>query len=145
MQNRKRSIRKLVLILLFSLLLAGCGRDTLGEVRTVFEDQEEVIRERITDTETKDKDKWKDLEGVIEVEKENEGALRFRCVSEGIVSAGFEAGFYYSPENKPICVGWLSGPLTEDGEGYSYKEEGTDNHYYTEKMSEDFYYYSIKN
>lgn len=147
--NRRGKKRKrkglIILCIAVTLMLADCGRDTQKEVRTVFDSQEEVIRERIADTGTKDKDKWKDLEGVIKVEKEDEGALRFMCIAEGIVSASFEAGFYYSPDDKPTCVGWLYGPLAEDGEGYSYHEEGTDNYYYTEKMSENFYYYSVKN
>ena len=82
---------------------------------------------------------------MIQVYTYPSGVIEFRCISYGLLNASVEAG-YYSPDDEPDGknVGWLHGKLTEDGAGYSYSD-GTDNRYYTERMCENFYYYTVAN
>ena len=129
----------------------ACGdRLTLKErVLAVFEEQKDMIREKIADSDAEDKVEWDDLEGVIYI---NPGYINpdvvipFECVAEGILTSSVQAGFYYSPDDEPAIVGWAwnMGKLVEEGDGYSCSD-GTDNYYYTERICENFYYYMEAN
>ena len=157
-RKRNRCMRPAMAVLLTILSLAACGNWPTPEERVlaVFEEQKDTICEMIKPYSTDDAVEWgeleNDLEGVLhvyamKVRGHDKGVLQFVCVAEGIAPAGFVAGFYYSPDDEPLLIGWgLSGPseLVEDGEGYSWTD-GTDNSYYTERICENFYYYQEVN
>lgn len=144
--KRGRLIRLAVLCAAAVFALAACGvRPTAQErVLAAFQGQEELICEKISRCRAGDKVEWDDLEGVLRVQTHLNGVIEFECVAEGILTASVDAGFYYSPDDRPCVVGWLHGELTEDGNGYSYSD-GTDNRYYTERLRENFYYYIVRN
>ena len=128
----------------------ACGdRLTLKErVLAVFEEQKDMIREKIADSDAEDKVEWDDLEGVLRVSILVNETIEFECIAEGLMTSSFQAGFYYSPNDEPAYVGWFMfnslDELVEDGDGYSYSD-GTDNRYYTERICENFYYYTEAN
>ena len=144
--KKKKAIKLTILCMTAMLMFAACGIKPTNQERVlaVFEEHEEVIRERIEDSSAGDEIQWDDLDGVIQSYTYSDGVIEFRCIAEGIVSASVEAGFYYSPDDEPDgdSVGWLHGELVEDGNGYSYSD-GTDNRYYTERICENFYYYTV--
>ncbi len=85
------------------------------------------------------------IKGIQEVSSRN-GMIDFYCGGKGVGSATSYYGFYYSESDEPIGafagVGLIGNfELTPDGRGYSYREENSDNIYYTEKITEKFYYY----
>lgn len=58
----------------------------------------------------------------------------------------FDFGIYYVTEDRPVYFGDVSITLTENGNGFSYEKSasyGTKFTYYTEKITENFYYYEI--
>ncbi len=150
--KRKKCILFAITVLFSIFSLTACGnRPTPKErVLAVFEEQKETILQRIEGYHTDGTVEWDDLEGVLYVYDHaawNDGILQFECIAEGIMTSSFQAGFYYSPDDVPAIVGWISGPsqeLVEDGEGYSW-DDGSDNIYYTERICENFYYYQESN
>ncbi len=158
-RKRNRRIRSALAVLLAVLSLTACGNRSTPEERvlSVFEEQKDTICEMIREYGLGDAVQWhelgEELDGVLRVHNMavpgyDDGVLQFLCIAEGIAPAGFEAGFYYSPDDEPILIGWGLSPepaeLTEDGEGYSWTD-GTDNSYYTERICEHFYYYQEVN
>ena len=156
-KKRKKHMRSAIAmaILIAVLSLAACGnRQTPQErVLAVFEGQKDTICEMIREYGLGGAAKWhelgEELEGVLRVHNMavpgyDEGVLQFVCIAEGIAPAGFDAGFYYSPDDEPILIGWGPSELVEDGDGYSWTD-GTDNRYYTERICENFYYYEEAN
>ena len=75
------------------------------------------------------------IKGLISVSI-SEDMIIFNCGGSGFGSASSYYGFYYT-ENKrtPEDRG-----LTQKDEGWEWKEMGGDNWYYTEKITENFYY-----
>lgn len=58
----------------------------------------------------------------------------------------FDYGIYYVSEDEPIYFGDPSIPLVEKGNGFSYERAasyGTKFTYYTEKITDHYYYYEI--
>lgn len=146
--KKEKPIIFIFLCLAAMLMFSACvNRPTNKEqVLAIFEDQKELICEKIADHIAGDEVEWNDLDGVIQVYTYPGGVIEFRCISYGLLNASVDTGFYYSPDDEPDGknVGWLHGKLTEDGAGYSYSD-GTDNRYYTERMYENFYYYTVAN
>ena len=149
--RKKGKLKQLTILCMTAMLMfSACGnRPTPKErVLAVFEEQKELISEKIADYIAGDEVEWDDLEGVLWVSPYINGTIEFECISEGLMTASFQAGFYYSPDDAPAYVGWFLGnklsELVEDGDGYSYSD-GTDNRYYTERICEHFYYYTKAN
>ena len=145
--NTKHFIKLAVLCAAAAVLLAACGLipNYREQVLGAFEAQKELIYEKIEAHLAGGEPGWDELEGVLEVSTYNDGVLKFMCVAEGIVTSSVEAGFYYSPGDTPAYVGWFSNSkLAEDGDGWSWSD-GTDNRYYTERICENFYYYTESN
>ena len=149
--RKKGKIKQLtILCMTMMLMFSACGnRPTSKErVLAVFEEQKELICEKIADYGAGDEVEWDDLEGVLTVSVRVNGTIEFECIVEGILTSSFQAGFYYSPDDEPAYVGWFMfnslDELVEDGDGYSYSD-GTDNRYYTERICENFYYYTEAN
>lgn len=140
----------IILCITAMLIFSACGnRPTPKEqVLAVFEEQKELICEKIADYGAGDEVDWDDLEGVLSVSKRFNEIIEFECIAEGLMTSSFQAGFYYSPSDEPAYVGWFVGnkldELVGDGDGYSYSD-GTDNRYYTERICENFYYYTEAN
>ena len=158
-QKRKQHLLSAMAILIAVLSLTACGNRPTSQERVlaVFEEQKDTICEMIQTYGLGDTAKWhvlgEELEGVLRVHNMavpgyDDGVLQFLCIAEGIAPASFEAGFYYSPDDEPILIGWGLSPepaeLVEDGDGYSWTD-GTDNRYYTERICENFYYYEEAN
>lgn len=150
-EKKGKFIKLAVMCVAAVLMFAACGnRPTIKEqVLAVFDDQKELILEKIEEYIAGDEVEWEDLEGVLSVTTnfESSGIIQFECIAEGILTSSFQAGFYYSPNDVPDYVGWFvyeQDELVEDGNGYSYSD-GTDNRYYTERICEYFYYYTESN
>lgn len=149
-RKKGKSIKLIFLCMAVILIFAACGNGPTDKERVlaVFEEQEELIREKIADYVAGDKVEWDDLEGVLRVSVLFNKTIEFECIAEGILTSSFQAGFYYSPDDEPAYVGWFMysslDELVEDGDGYSYSD-GTDNRYYTERICENFYYYTEAN
>lgn len=147
MMKKKQFIKPAILCAGFTLVLAACGLipNYREQVLGAFEAQKELILEKIEDHLAGNGAGWDELEGVREVSVYNGGIIKFMCVAEGIVTSSVEAGFHYSPDGAPAYVGWFPGiGLTEDGNGWSWSD-GMDNRYYTERICENFYYYTESN
>ena len=147
MMNKKQSIKLAILCAAAALALSACGLipNYREKVLGSFEAQEELILGKIEAYLAGGEAAWDDLEGVLEVSAYDGGIIKFMCVSEGIVTSGVEAGFYYSPDDTPAYVGWFPNiRLTEDGDGWSWSD-GTDNRYFTQRICENIYYYTESN
>ena len=145
--KQKQFIKLAVLCAVAALTLAACGLipSYREQVLSSFETQKELIIEKIGAHLAGDVAEWDELEGVLEVSTYNDGVIKFMCVAEGIVTSSVEAGFYYSPDDAPAYVGWFPNiKLAEDGDGWSWSG-GTDNRYYTQRICENFYYYTQSN
>ncbi len=75
-----------------------------------------------------------------------DGVVDFYCGGKGVGSETCYYGFYYSETAEPLGMYFgtnISGEfaLIPDGDGFSYKEENSDNYFYTEKILKNFYYY----
>ena len=148
--KKEKPIKLTILCMAAMLMFSACGNRPANKERVlaVFEAQKELICEKISDYIAGDEVEWNDLEGVLSVSVLVNDTIEFECIVEGILTSSFQAGFYYSPDDEPAYVGWFMfnslDELVEDGDGYSYSD-GTDNRYYTERICENFYYYTESN
>ena len=145
--KKRQSIKPVVLCAGLALALSACGLipSYREQVLETFEAQRELILDKIEAHLAGGEAGWDELEGVREVSKYNDGIIKFMCVAEGIVTSGVEAGFYYSPDDAPAYVGWFPNiRLVEDGDGWFWSD-GTDNRYYTQRICENFFYYTESN
>ena len=147
--NKGKTITPAILCMTAMLIFSACGnRPTAKEqVLAVFEEQEELICEKIEDYSAGDEVEWDDLEGVLSVSVLVNETIEFECIAEGILTSSFQAGFYYSPDDEPAYVGYFMfsslDELVESGDGFSYSDG--DNRYYTERICDNFYYYTEAN
>ena len=147
--NKGKTITSTILCMTAMLIFSACGnRPTAKEqVLAVFEEQEELICEKIEDYGAGDEVDWDDLEGVLSVSVLVNETIEFECIAEGILTSSFQAGFYYSPDDEPAYVGYFMfsslDELVESGDGFAYSDG--DNRYYTERICENFYYYTEAN
>ena len=67
--------------------------------------------------------------------------IEYRCGASGFGSATSYYGFYYAPDGTMDQL-WCAGtPLIPQGNGWLYEEKNGDNRYYTEEITDGFYYY----
>ena len=67
--------------------------------------------------------------------------VQFYYSGKGIAPASVYYGFYYSPQNKPITIMAVSGEKEEFENGYRIQDPGNEDWYYTEKITDNFYFY----
>ena len=82
-------------------------------------------------------------EGLIKIQKSvnRPDMVEFECWAFGIVPASTYKGFYYSENDEPIPFQGVMQKLTADGNGWAWQEPESDNHGYTEKIMDNWYYY----
>ena len=68
------------------------------------------------------------------------------CFDFCVPGRNYDYGIYYVSEDKPIYLGDPAINLIENGNGFSYEQKasyGTKFTFYTEKITDNFYYYEI--
>jgi hypothetical protein len=66
----------------------------------------------------------------------------FECGGKGMGSETYYCGFYYSKDDKPSTV-WFAGDIIIFNDGWSSTAESGDNTYYTEKITDNWYFYEM--
>ena len=83
-------------------------------------------------------------QGFIKQIEDDDEAVDFSCGGAGVGSGTSYVGFYYTPDNDMTAV-WCAPSsslmLVPCGDGYEWWEPNGDNHYYTEHICGNFYYY----
>ncbi len=82
------------------------------------------------------------IKGITEIER-IDGVIDFSCGGKGNVASGAYYGFYYTEDDLPKVsfLGYVSydeEDLKPEGNGYCYDAY---DYYYTEKITDNFYYY----
>lgn len=67
--------------------------------------------------------------------------VEFDCWGWGLAPSSTYTGFYYSENDEPIPFQGVMQELVADGDGWSWQEPKSDNHGYTEKIMDKWYYY----
>ena len=68
--------------------------------------------------------------------------VEFSSGGFGIAPSGYYTGFYYSPEDIPVRYNGSGTNMEQDKNGWRYQERG-DNHGYTEKICDNWYWYKF--
>lgn len=126
----------------FFLFLIATGDDSAdkGEVfEFVCENEEELLKA------IKDRDfSTFENQGFIKEIDTDDAVVDFSCGGAGVGSGTSYVGFYYTPDNDMTAV-WCAPSSTNSlvpcGNGFEWWEESGDNHYYTEYICGNFYYY----
>jgi hypothetical protein len=82
----------------------------------------------------------KKLKGLDEITVKDD-IINFDCGGSGFGSSTSYYGFYYTKNENLTAIWCCGGAVVPDGKGWSWKESNGDNSYYTEKISDNFYYY----
>lgn len=135
-------IRKIGLILLCLLVvfaLFACERGAeKAEITAYVQSNETEILTCIRQQNAKT------LEGngyITEVYEKAE-YIAFYCFGKGFGPAGAYYGFYFSPQDKPLGIGYIADDnLQPQGAAFVYRNSNDDNTYYTEKIGDYLYYY----
>lgn len=79
----------------------------------------------------------------ISVWKTEDVIVQFVAYTEGLAPAGKYVGVYYSPDDVVTTFQGSAGTMkiTENGAGFDLQEAGSDNGGYTEKISDNWYYF----
>ena len=67
--------------------------------------------------------------------------VEFDCWGWGLAPSSTYIGFYYSENDEPIPFQGVLQQLTESGSGWAWQEPESDNHGYTEKIMDNWYYF----
>lgn len=132
-------------IIIAAVILIRAGLSDNLSKRQIFnlvEKHSEVILADITENNFDD---TLSIKGIKDIKFKDE-AIDFYCGGSGMGSETSYYGFYYSENDEPIGMFGgtnISGSfeLTPEGNGYIYREENSDNSFYTEKIISGFYYY----
>jgi len=88
-----------------------------------------------------------DIDGVMGIDfwdSEEHFSVTFDCGGTGFGSATSDFGFYYAEDNVPICLYGSDEPLARSGDGWTWQdEENSDNIYYTERITDNWFYYRM--
>ena len=68
--------------------------------------------------------------------------VEFSTDGFGIAPSGYYTGFYYSPEDIPVRYNGNGTAIEQYKNGWSYQDRG-DNHGYTEKICDNWYWYKF--
>lgn len=119
---------------------------TLKDVYLTKEEIFALVKENysilLEDVHTLTFDKTSDIKGIEDIRNHN-GVIQFNCGGKGNVASGCYYGFYYAEDDLPKVsfMGYLfydESDLTPEGTGYSCSRV---DYYYTEKISDYFYYF----
>ena len=126
----------------FFLFLVATGDDSAGKDE-VFEfvcENEEELLEAI---ENGDFSAYENKGFIKEIDAD-EMVVDFFCGGADVGSGTSYVGFYYTPDNDMTAV-WCApssaSSLIPCGNGFEWQETRGDNHYYTEHICGNFYYY----
>ena len=72
----------------------------------------------------------------------SEPIVEFNGHSYGIVPSGYYTGFYYSPKDIPVRYNGSGTAMEPFKNGWAYQEAG-DNHGYTEKICDNWYWFEF--
>ena len=159
--GRKKSLRLLALLCVLCLLFTGCAKVdklvagmilywmiaqndnslTQTQIESLILENKDALEESIL---TGKAEEWEGRLGIQSVYTDAEGHVDFDCGSWGIVPSGGYTGFYYSPEDAPYDIRhFTDGPLLPQGDGWAWREAdaGGDNSFYTQRVTEKFFYY----
>ena len=117
------------------------------EIKQLVEKHSEII---LDDIKENNFDDTLNIDGVTNVKSHD--VTDVMCGGKGFASATSYYGFYYNESDKPVVMfnGYISdvdeSEFIPDGDGYSYNEMHfdnlpSDNKYYTERITDGFYYY----
>ena len=67
--------------------------------------------------------------------------VEFSCWGKGLVPSSTYIGFYYSKNDEPIPFQGVMQELVESGRGWVWQQPESDNHGYTEKIMDNWYYF----
>jgi hypothetical protein len=86
------------------------------------------------------------IKGIIDIafydiSEKGRFSVFFSCGGEGIGSAMSEYGFYYTEDNKPIGDDGADYEFMQSEEGWIWTEEDSDNEYYTQRITDNWFYY----
>jgi len=87
-----------------------------------------------------------DVCGVKLIDVAHKNGIFLCCFDLCVPGRNFDYGIYYVSEDKPIYLGDVTFQLSENGNGFSYEQPasyGTKFTYYTEKITDHYYYYEI--
>ncbi len=128
-----------VVLLALCLALTGCydGLSKKRIVSLVHENHRE-IEQAIESGNAKD---WNGKKGIRDVTLHDHGFVEFFCAGAGMGPNTSYYGFYYSPDGVPYDFWGGNEPLTETKNGWKWQEEQGDNTFYTEQITDTFYYY----
>ncbi len=127
---------------LFPFLVAtGDDRADKDEVFAFVDENEEELLRAIED---RDFSAFEN-QGFIKEISADDAVVDFSCGGAGVGSGTIYVGFYYTPDDDMTAV-WCAPPssasaLIPCGNGFEWWEENGDNHYYTEHICGNFYYY----
>lgn len=84
------------------------------------------------------------LNGLISIFIDDEKKyIDFDCGGSGFGPSTSYSGFYYSIDGKPSGLSFYENDdLESDGNGWCYEQKKGDNKYYTEKIQDNWYYYT---
>jgi len=132
-----------VLLLAFAAALSGCSaRTSKKDIIRLVENNYDAIAAACR---SKDADALLAIEGIDQV-RIVDGYVLVCCEGTGIAPSSQDYGFYYTDENKPVgvscnldiaCHGDAMQP-----EGSGYKCTVDHNTFYTERITENIYFYS---
>ena len=72
------------------------------------------------------------------------GMVQFDVGGFGLVPSSSYWGFYYSPGDEPMGFDGAEVEFTESGKGWLWQEEKGDNRNYTEKITDNWYYFKAE-
>ena len=67
--------------------------------------------------------------------------VEFSCWGKGLVPSSTYIGFNYSENDEPIPFQGVMQELVESGRGWVWQQPESDNHGYTEKIMDNWYYF----
>lgn len=143
----RKKLSCIICSILLAFSLTACGKDRKEEIVTYVNDNTDTLLsvcEKWCEEGTKD---IADLDGTglppeVEISRGPDFIL-FEFYAEGLMTATVQGGFYYSREDVPYNkrIGLSVEIIATEENRWEIHEEGGDNYYITEKISDHLYYY----
>lgn len=145
----RKKLSCIICSILLAFSLTACGKDWKEEIVTYVNDNTDMLLSVCEKWCEEGKKDIADLDGTgLPPEVDISGGtdfILFEFYAEGLMTATVQGGFYYSREDTPYNnygIMGLSDEITATEENrWEWHEEGGDNYYITEKISEHLYYY----
>jgi len=88
-----------------------------------------------------------DIDGVMGIDfwySEEHFSVTFNCGGTGFGNATSDFGFYYAEDNLPVCMYGSDELMARSGDGWTWQDEKNSNNiYYTERITENWFYYRM--